>query len=204
MTQVILLRHGLVDNPKKVIYGALPGYGLDEAGKADLVAAAKHLSEYPLAQIVVSPLQRAQETLAVLQANGLANVPVTTDERLTEWRYVWEGLTYPELEERYPELFEQYKTDPFLLPKEVDGQEYETFAEIEARVAAVVDELVSKYPDQIVLLISHGDPIITTMAHYLEQSFWAVKGGEYPRVAEARTLQFDGDTVRIHEWPEKL
>ena len=203
MTQIILLRHGLVYNPDKVIYGALPGFGLDQAGLVEVDATAKHLATLPIAAIITSPLQRARETVERIQRQpALAKLPVTTDERLREWVFVSEGLTYPQLTERYPELFEQYKTDPTKLPGVIDGKRYETFAEIEGRMGECIDELKSRFADQTILLVSHGDPIIMALAHYLNQPFWQTKESEYPRPAQTRTLIFDNDQVRAAEWPE--
>ncbi len=197
------MRHGLVYNPKKIIYGVLPGFGLDPEGLADVDATAAHLAEFPITQIYTSPLQRAKETVARIQRQpALASLPVHEDERLREWVFVSQGLTYPELIERYPDEFEQYKTDPTKLPAEIDGVRYETFRELEARMAACIEAIRHKHPDQIVLIVSHGDPIIMAMAHYVGDTFWHTKEAEYPRVAQTRTLQFTDDGVTITEWPQ--
>lgn len=205
MTQIILLRHGLVHNPQKIIYGALPGFGLDKAGLADIDAVAERLAQYPITAIFTSPLQRAVETIErIRQQPTLAALPVTTDERLREWVFVSEGLTYPQVTERYPELLEQYQTDPTKLPGVIDGKRYETFAELEERVGECADELLISFTNQTILLVSHGDPIIMALAHYLQKPFWSVKEAEYPRPAETRTLHFTDTTVTVSEWPEKL
>lgn len=65
---VHLVRHGEVNNPKGVLYGRLPGYGLTERGAqmAELVAA--HLADLPITYLATSPLQRAKETMAPIAA----------------------------------------------------------------------------------------------------------------------------------------
>lgn len=203
MTQIVLLRHGLVLNPHKVIYGALPGFGLDPEGLAAIDQTAARLSEYPIAAIYTSPLQRAKETVERIQLHSrLKNIPVIEDVRLREWVFVSEGLTYPQLEERYPELFEQYRLDPTKIPGQIDRKRYETFAELEMRMGECIEAIRVAHPNEITVVVSHGDPIIMAMAHYLHQPFTVVKEAEYPRVAQTRTLQFDGDRFRLSEWPE--
>lgn len=203
MIEIIFLRHGLVYNPRKIIYGALPGFGLDETGFAAIDETATQLATYPITAIYSSPLQRAVETVAqIQQQDALKSVPVHTDERLSEWVAVSEGLTYPELESRYPEFFAQYKIDPTKLPAEIDGKRYETFIELEQRMGECIDELRARHDGQTIVVVSHGDPIIMAMAHYLGQSFWETKETQYPRVAQTRTLHFADDSVTVSEWPK--
>lgn len=197
------MRHGLVYNPTKIIYGALPGFGLDPEGLADVDATAARLAEFPVARIYTSPLQRAKETVARIQQQpSLASIPVYEDERLREWVFVSQGLTYPELIERYPDEFEQYKKDPTKLPAEINGVRYETFSELETRMVDCIEAIRAAHPNELVLIVSHGDPIIMAMAHYVGDTFWHTKEAEYPRVAQTRTLHFADDKVTITEWPQ--
>lgn len=59
-----LVRHGEVDNPARILYERIPGYGLSEAGRAMTRAAAEHVAALgrPVGRLVCSPLQRAQES----------------------------------------------------------------------------------------------------------------------------------------------
>ena len=88
-TAVHLLRHGEVFNPDHVLYGRLPGYHLSELGIAQAEVAAQWLARRPIAHLVSSPLERAQQTAAPLAA--LTGLPVTTDERLIEAENKLEG-----------------------------------------------------------------------------------------------------------------
>ena len=81
-TLVHLLRHGEVHNPAKILYGRLPGYHLSEAGREMAEQVAEHLAGRDLVHLVSSPLERAQETAALIAwAFGLDAV---LDERLIE------------------------------------------------------------------------------------------------------------------------
>ncbi|HYP44876.1 MAG TPA: histidine phosphatase family protein [Propionibacteriaceae bacterium] len=81
-TVVHLLRHGEVNNPSGVLYGRLPGFHLSETGRAMAARLADYVSDFDLAHLRCSPLERAQETMApIAESHGLA---VTTDERVIE------------------------------------------------------------------------------------------------------------------------
>jgi broad specificity phosphatase PhoE len=91
-TTVHLLRHGEVENPTKVLYGRLPGFGLSATGHEMARAAAEALRGRDITHLVSSPLQRAQETAApVAEVLGL---PVVLDERLLESTNHFEGKTF--------------------------------------------------------------------------------------------------------------
>src|ERR1700761_7803599 len=91
-TIVHLLRHGEVENPKGVISGRIPGFGLSEDGRIMAKAAADYLAERDVVAIFTSPLERAKETAEPL-AERFSLEPVV-DERLIEpWNH-FEGLVF--------------------------------------------------------------------------------------------------------------
>jgi len=89
-----LVRHGEVHNPEHVVYGTLPGFVLSAAGRAHAQAAGRRLRELVSGPpcIVSSPLERAQETAAIIARTFGEDVNVTTDERLIEARSFAMGL----------------------------------------------------------------------------------------------------------------
>jgi broad specificity phosphatase PhoE len=92
LTTVHLLRHGEVDNPTKVLYGRLPGFGLSPLGVAMAERAAAALADRDLVHLVSSPLERAQQTAApVAKAFGLE---VVLDRRVIEAANVFEGQRF--------------------------------------------------------------------------------------------------------------
>jgi broad specificity phosphatase PhoE len=90
-TTVHLVRHGKVHNPDGVLYGRLPGYGLADEGRLQAKRAAEHLAGADVTALLVSPMQRAQETAEPIAAT-LGLTPVTED-RLIEAGNAFEGLT---------------------------------------------------------------------------------------------------------------
>ncbi|WP_349827240.1 histidine phosphatase family protein [Brevibacterium litoralis] len=90
--RIHLTRHGEVYNPEGVLYGRLPGYGLSDTGREMAERLGRWYPENTKAVrgLVVSPLQRAQETVApIARATGLDPV---TDDRVIEAANRFEGL----------------------------------------------------------------------------------------------------------------
>jgi len=97
MPTVLLVRHGRsTANTSGVLAGWTPGVQLDDTGRRQAGALAERMAVLPLAAVVVSPLERCQQTAGALTAvdgPGPAPRPATVDdERLGECRYGdWTG-----------------------------------------------------------------------------------------------------------------
>jgi broad specificity phosphatase PhoE len=89
---VHVIRHGEVENPKKILYGRQPGWRLSERGQAMAQVIGEWSKEIDLGALHVSPLQRAQETAAPISAAH--NIAITTDERLIEAANIFEGKSF--------------------------------------------------------------------------------------------------------------
>jgi broad specificity phosphatase PhoE len=83
------VRHGEVDNPDRILYGRLEGFGLSERGLQMAERTAGALATRPIAKIYSSPLQRAMESAAPLV--DAIGVPMEIDERLNEGLNVFQG-----------------------------------------------------------------------------------------------------------------
>ena len=149
-----LVRHGEVDNPERLVYADMPGFGLSDRGRAEAAAAAEYLATIQIAALYTSPLQRAQETAAAIAE--ACRVAVETIEDLTEWLMArrWKGVSWDDLSEVFPGELEAYLEHPTDLP----------FAEesthtLGQRVAGVARAVVAAHPDEHVVIVSHQDPI---------------------------------------------
>lgn len=90
-TTVHLVRHGEVFNPTGVLYGRLPGFRLSDDGEQMAEQVAKWFDGHDLTHLVVSPLERARQTIAPLEkATGLTAV---VDDRVIESENIFEGST---------------------------------------------------------------------------------------------------------------
>jgi broad specificity phosphatase PhoE len=83
-----------VHNPDQVLYGRLPGFGLSDRGRAMAARVAETIAAVPscparVGVLVSSPLQRARETVAPLEA--ALGVHASIDERFIEGANDFEG-----------------------------------------------------------------------------------------------------------------
>lgn len=152
--RVHLVRHGEVFNPNRVLYGRLPGYALSEDGQLMAQQAAAWIAglERPLASLIVSPLQRAQESAQpFIDRFGLR---ATTDERVIEPTNVFEGtrmrraLMNP-LNWRY-------------LARPAVPSWGEPYAQVVARMDAAMTDAWAEADDGDVVVVSHQLPIWVT------------------------------------------
>ncbi|MGF2385338.1 histidine phosphatase family protein [Lentilactobacillus otakiensis] len=126
---------------------------LSETGKQQAESLRKGFDISFADQIIASPLQRTIDTANVL--NRSANLPVTYDKRLLEISYgKWDGKKNADLMAKYPELFDHTLNDVF--PSYAPVADGETFEHVIDRVDAFMQDVARKYPDQKIILVTHG------------------------------------------------
>ncbi|WP_030812653.1 histidine phosphatase family protein [Streptomyces sp. NRRL F-2799] len=167
MPTLILVRHGRsTANTAGLLAGWTPGVALDERGAEQAAALPGRLDGVPLAEIVVSPLQRCQETMRPL-LDARPGLAPRTDDRIGECHYGdWSGRKLAELKDE--PLMEVVQTHPSAaaFPGGESMREMQTRA-----VAAVRDwnaRVESEHgPDAVYLMCSHGDIIKSIVADAL-------------------------------------
>ncbi|MDQ1045070.1 bifunctional RNase H/acid phosphatase [Streptomyces sp. V4I2] len=155
----VLLRHGETPlTPQKRFSGSggsdpsLSDIGLEQAERVAAALARRGTVQ----DIVASPLTRTRETAAAVAA--LLGLEVTIEDGLRETDFgAWEGLTFGEVRERYPDDLTKWLADPEAEP--TGGGE--SFAATATRIAATRDKLVAAYAGRTVLLVTHVTPIKT-------------------------------------------
>jgi broad specificity phosphatase PhoE len=86
-----LVRHGEVYNPRRVLYGRLPGFGLSVEGRKMTRQAAEYVQslDRPVVSLICSPLQRTRESAEPF--TELFGLEPQIDERVIEPTNVFEG-----------------------------------------------------------------------------------------------------------------
>src|SRR6187402_1720356 len=87
---LFLCRHAEVDNPREILYGRLPRFGLTEFGRQQARQLAEFLAEQDLAEIYVSPLLRARQTARAIHAR-FPHLKLRTDRNLLEVHTSYDG-----------------------------------------------------------------------------------------------------------------
>ncbi|WUD75630.1 bifunctional RNase H/acid phosphatase [Streptomyces sp. NBC_00510] len=157
-TTFVLLRHGETPLTADKRFSGSGGDDpeLSEKGLWQARRAADALAARGTVQAVVtSPLARCRQTAqAVADRLGL---DVRVDEGLRETDFgAWEGLTFAEVKERYPD-----ELDAWLGSAKAAPPGGESFAAVARRVSLARDKLLARHPGRTVLLVTHVTPIKT-------------------------------------------
>ena len=169
---VLLVRHGrTAANTSGVLAGWTPGIGLDDQGRGQAEAMATRIAAagIEIRRVVSSPLQRCQETAAILVASAADGIPVEEDERLGEARYgSWTGRKLAELAKE--DLWRVVQDQPSAA-RFPDGDEYpgESMAQMQSRALDAVRSLDAEVEkahgaDAVWVAVSHGDVIKAVLA----------------------------------------
>ena len=153
-TRFVLVRHGATEHSAAMRFSGRNDLSLDAAGQAQAAALAIRLKDVRHAQAVVtSPLPRAQQTAdAIAAAAGLA---VETNDDLIETDFgAWEGLTFAEVMERYPDELSAWHRSPDVAPP--GG---EAFTAVGRRVRRARDAIIRAHGGETVIVVSHVTPI---------------------------------------------
>ena len=161
-TTTLLLRHGATELSAERRFAGRGDTALTKEGVKQARLAARRLAAGPPVDVIVtSPLQRARHTAeAVAEANG---APLVVDDGLVEADFgAWQGLTFAEAGERWPDELAAWMASPdAALP---DG---ESFAMVALRVLAALDRLLEAHRHERAVLVSHVTPIKTLVCRAL-------------------------------------
>lgn len=160
MTTFLLIRHGETDAVGKSMMGWTPGWRLNSRGKAHVQRLAERLARLPIRAVYTSPLERARETAeAIARKHELDPIPV--DEFGEIHIGEWEGLDIAELDRR--EEWKRFNT--FRSGVRCPGGEL--MLETQTRVVRHLLSLCGKHGEEIVAVVSHGDPLRSAVAYFL-------------------------------------
>jgi broad specificity phosphatase PhoE/ribonuclease HI len=155
-TRIILVRHGETALTAQGRYSGRGDVPLSQQGEAQAMAAGGRVAGIAreVTAVVASPLSRCVRT-AELIAAGLGGVGVTVMPDLIECDFgEWEGLTFAEAQEGWPETMNAWLDSPKVAPP--GGESFETVAK---RARAALGTVLRSYPSGVVVMVSHVSPI---------------------------------------------
>lgn len=169
--RLVLVRHGETPwNSERRIQGCRSNTELSMRGKEQAEKIALSLRSQKISHIYSSPLKRAMDTAYVVaQTCGLE---VTTIPELKEIDAgELEGLTEKQLKGQYGEFWEEWKRgSPSLrLP---GGESLE---ELQRRAWRAIEHITEKYPDEMVVVVSHFFTSLTIICQTLELDLYHIR-----------------------------
>jgi probable phosphoglycerate mutase len=159
-TVLHLIRHGeTVLTPERKFSGVGPlDPVLTEKGRAQAVAVAENAKKLGAEVLIASPLNRTKETAEVIsQSIGLF---IDLDEIWFEMDFgYWDGLSLEEVKAQHAADYDKWLTDLSFRP--AGGESWEA---ISARVETALSKILSEYPGQIVVVVTHNCVIKAAVA----------------------------------------
>ena len=150
-TRILAIRHGETAwNVDSRVQGQLD-IPLNDTGRWQAHRLALAVADEGITQIYASDLLRALQTAQAV-ARG-CGAPIATDPGLRERGFgEFEGLTYAEIQQRFPEMSERWRRrDP-----EFGAPGGETLRAFFERSVATVTRLAAAHPGQTIAIVSHG------------------------------------------------
>jgi broad specificity phosphatase PhoE len=158
MTELLLVRHGETDWNAERRFQGHADPPLNDVGRRQASVLADELEGERIDAVYTSDLARARETAAIVAERR--GIPVVA---LPELREIdvgeWQGLTWPEIEERHPEGVRAWHET---------GQGWmqgETYDELGARILDVLRRIAEEHADERVLVVGHGGTVRAIRAH---------------------------------------
>lgn len=159
-TVILLVRHGTTPTTGRILPGQARGLHLADEGRRQAEGMARQVAGLSLAAIYASPLERARETAAPVAAPRRLAVrvePALSDLDAGDWT----GASLRRLARKPEWRIVQRHPTGFRFP---GG---ESFVAMQARVTEAIGRIVDRHRGQIVLAVSHADPIKAAVAQAL-------------------------------------
>jgi len=173
LTRVILIRHGQTVWNKGDRFRGQIDLDLDDVGLRQAQAIASHVSYWPVSHLFSSPLKRAWQTA---QAVGdLMGLETQQFDGFNDINYgQWQGRTPDEVAAEQPALYRQWRTQPDL----VTFPQGESLDQIRIRATAALEELLTRYTGETMVIVSHKVVCKLLVLHVLgldNSHFWNVE-----------------------------
>ncbi len=158
-TRLVLVRHAVTAQTGPMLSGRTPGIDLSDRGREQATALGERLAKLPISIVYASPIERTTQTAAAIaQHHGLEvqALPGVLEADYGEWT----GGKIADLA----------KTDLWKTvqraPSRARFPSGESLAEMQTRMVVALEEVVARHPGELVVVVSHADPIKAAIAHY--------------------------------------
>lgn len=152
MTRLFLIRHGnTVDEETKKIYKGRTDIPLSRTGILRMHGAASFLSAFTLDRIYTSTLSRSIDSGRIIATGQGTDIEVTPAFDEVDFG-VWEGLSFEEIRERYPEDLRLWLKDPATYPP----PRGESFKKAQKRGMGRLRKIMREHTGRQVGIVAHA------------------------------------------------
>lgn len=153
-TRLIIVRHAEAVGNKIREFHGWTDEGITEKGKLQASRVAERLENIPVDVIYSSSMKRTMETARYIAASkNLPIIPVDDSKEINGG--LWEGLTWNELADKYPDEYDTWENKPHLhqMP---EGESMEGFQQ---RIVTAVMRILENEAGKNILIVTHGTVI---------------------------------------------
>lgn len=191
---ILLIRHGATPNNDAVpprLQGARSDPPLSAMGLRQADRLASFLARMPICEVFSSPLLRARQT-----AERIAQPHCKTIRVVEELHEIdcgqWEGLTWDDVEQGWPEQYRSFAANPVQVPY-LGG---ENLADVERRVVPALRRLADEHLGKMLVVVAHNMVNRCFLAHHLRTPL-----ADYRKIVQENgginLIRCRGDSVRI-------
>lgn len=203
MTTLIIVRHGQSMANLSRVYTGHSHIPLTELGVKQAYKTGEYISEnYKVDEIYSSDCLRAYNTACGI-ASHLGMPEIHTDKGLREVEAgKWEGRTFTELEEQYPEEYAKWRSDILNFWNE-DG---ETVQQMHSRFLSAVTKIAEKNDGKTVVITTHATPVRSLTTHALYGSIDKMDDVPWAKNASVTVFEFENGvfSVKLQAYDEHL
>ncbi len=171
VTTLYLIRHGETEGGEIRRYKGTIDVPLSEKGVKQMENVAEYLIRITghelegtkLKAIYTSNLSRAIKSADII-AESYSLKPVIVPELRERNFGIWEGLSFEEIKDGYPEEFEAWTGNPLKFSP-IGG---ESTLDVRERVVKVLDEIIGNHNGKHIAIISHGGVNRIILCHFLD------------------------------------
>ncbi len=173
MATIYLIRHGQTDWNKKKRFRGRADVPLNDHGRREAEALAKHLSAIRADACYSSPLSRARETAEIIARPH--SLDVMTNDGIIDVDYgEWQGLSEDRAREEHAEIYQRWRERPHHT-KFPNG---ESLTMVRKRALASLEAIRADNPDGVVLVVAHRVVTKVVMCAVLglgNAAFWRIR-----------------------------
>ena len=178
MIQVLLIRHGRTawnvgEGPGQRFRGTVD-LPLAEEGVSQAQVTARRLAHAPLTAIYSSPLERAARTARIIAQVRGPDVEIRPALSSMDYGH-WAGKTRSQVALEWPDLFDQWRHDPFSI--RVPGGD--SAQDLRERAVAAVHEILAGHVDgDTVALVTHQavtKTLVCALANLPNSAYWRIR-----------------------------
>lgn len=194
-TTLLLIRHGeSMANAGRYFAGQTDA-PLSELGYRQAEATGEYLKAFPIHACYASDLSRAYDTgLAAVKHHSIPVIPSTHLREICCGK--WEGLTYDEIQHRYPDIYETWKKDTGFV--RIPGGE--TLAHAQERMQSFLQAVCKAHPGETVCIATHAMVIRLFTLQILDIPLQHMMEHPFPSNASVTTVTWEDGKFTLTEY----